>query len=54
MVRIQFDQTLVAHTFNPNYSGSRDQDYSLKPTWANNWPISKILNIKGADEVIKW
>jgi hypothetical protein len=47
MVRIQFDQALVAHTCNPNYSGSRDQkDCSSKPTWANNWPISKILNMK--------
>jgi hypothetical protein len=27
---------LVAHTCNPSYSGSRDQDYhSLKPAWEN-------------------
>jgi hypothetical protein len=26
----------VAHTFNPSYSGGRDQeDHGLKPTWAN-------------------
>jgi hypothetical protein len=27
---------LVAHAFNPSYSGGRDQkDYGLKPVWAN-------------------
>jgi hypothetical protein len=26
----------VAHAYNPNYSGGRDQeDHSLKPAWAN-------------------
>jgi hypothetical protein len=34
----------VAHTYNPSYSGSRDQeDCGSKPTWANSSqnPISK-------------
>jgi hypothetical protein len=40
---------LVAHTYNPSYSGGRDQeDLCLKPLWANSFgdPISKIPNNK--------
>jgi hypothetical protein len=35
----------VAHSYNPSYSGDRDQeDYGLKPMWANSSqdPVSKI------------
>jgi hypothetical protein len=29
-------RALVPHTYNPSYSGGRDQeDHSLKPAWAN-------------------
>jgi hypothetical protein len=42
-------EKLVAHTWNPSYSGGRDQeDRSLKPAWANNSrdPILKKPNTK--------
>jgi hypothetical protein len=43
-------QALVAHTYNPSYSGGRDQeDHGSKPTWANSFvkpylekPFTKI------------
>jgi hypothetical protein len=38
---------LMAHTYNPSYSGSRDQDdHSSRPAWANSSrdPILKTLN----------
>jgi hypothetical protein len=28
-------QAPVAHAYNPNYSGGRDQDGGLKPAWAS-------------------
>jgi hypothetical protein len=37
-------QELVAHSYNPSYSGGRDQeDQGLKPAWTNSLqdPISK-------------
>jgi hypothetical protein len=35
-LRKQKAQVLVAHTYNPSYSGERDQeDHSLKPAWEN-------------------
>jgi hypothetical protein len=39
---------LVAHTYNPSYSGGKDQDCGLKPTWKKSLrdPISKKLNTK--------
>jgi hypothetical protein len=40
---------LVAHAYNPSYSGGRDQeDHGSKPPWANILldPISKIPNTK--------
>jgi hypothetical protein len=46
---LQICQASVAHTYNPSYSGGRDQeDCSLKPALANSSqdPILKILNIK--------
>jgi hypothetical protein len=39
----------MAHTYNPSYSGGRDQeDRGLKAAWANSSgdPISKILITK--------
>jgi hypothetical protein len=39
----------VTHTYNPSYTGGRDQeDHGLKPPWANSLrdPISKIPNTK--------
>jgi hypothetical protein len=45
---------LVAHTYNPNSSGGRDQeDHSSKPAWANcsRDPISKNLHKK---ELVEW
>jgi hypothetical protein len=44
-------QALVAHAYNPSYSGSRDQeDRSSKPAWAKSSedPISKNLSQKRA------
>jgi hypothetical protein len=44
----------LAHTCNPSYSGSRDQeDHGLKPARANSSqdPISKIPNTKRAGGV---
>jgi hypothetical protein len=41
---IHLSWVLVPHTYNPSYSGGRDQeDLSSKPMWANSWwdPISK-------------
>jgi hypothetical protein len=33
----KMSQVLVAHAYNPSYSGSRDQeDRGSKPAWANN------------------
>jgi hypothetical protein len=46
----------VAHTCNPSYSGSRDQeDCGLKPAWANSSqdPILKKLHKKGLVERFK-
>jgi hypothetical protein len=39
---------VVPHTYNPSYSGGRDQNHSLKPAWANSLqdPISKKPNTK--------
>jgi hypothetical protein len=35
-IKVVSSQVLVAHTYNPSYSGSRDQeDRVLKPAWAN-------------------
>jgi hypothetical protein len=35
---IYLDQVLVAHTYNPSYSGGRDQqDHCLKPVQASSW-----------------
>jgi hypothetical protein len=44
----------VTHTYNPSYSGGRDQeDHSSKPAWANSLrdPISKNPSQKWAGEV---
>jgi hypothetical protein len=44
----------VAHAYNSNYSGGRDQkNHSLKPAWANSLrdPISKKKSQKRAGEV---
>jgi hypothetical protein len=47
----------VAHAYNPNYSGGRDQeDHSLKPAWANSsWDfyLEKTHNRKGLVEWLK-
>jgi hypothetical protein len=44
-------QALVAHVYNPSYSGGRDQeDRCLKPAWANSWPdsiLKKPITKKG-------
>jgi hypothetical protein len=45
----EYHQALVAHTYNPSYSGGRDQeDRSLKPAQANSSqdPISKTPSQK--------
>jgi hypothetical protein len=35
----------VAHTYNPRYSGGRDQDgHSLKPAWANSSQDTVLKN----------
>jgi hypothetical protein len=48
----------VAHAYNPNYLGDKDQeDHGSKPAWENNLrdPISKILNTKtGLVEWLEW
>jgi hypothetical protein len=49
---------LVAHAYNPSYSGGRDQeDHGLKPAWANSSqdPILKKKKIrkKGLVEWLK-
>jgi hypothetical protein len=50
-------QVPVAHTYNPSYSWSRDQeDHSLKPSWANNsWDSisKKPITEKGLAESLK-
>jgi hypothetical protein len=46
----------VAHTYNPSYSGGRDQeDHGLKPAGANSsqGPILKIQNTKRAGGVVQ-
>jgi hypothetical protein len=55
---IKYSQVPVAHTCNPSYSGSRDQeDHGSKPAWANSSrdPISKNPSQKragGATQVV--
>jgi hypothetical protein len=48
-------QAMVAHAYNPSYSGGRDhEDYSSKPGWANSSrdPIlKKTITKRGAHEV---
>jgi hypothetical protein len=45
---------LVAHTCNPSYSGSRDQeDLGSKPAWANSRPVLKNASQKGLAEWVK-
>jgi hypothetical protein len=41
-------QVPVAHACNPSYSGGRDQEDRVNPTWANSLrdPVLKILNTK--------
>jgi hypothetical protein len=45
-----------AHACNPSYSGGRDQDYGLKPAWANSSLrpyLNKALHKKGLVEWLK-
>jgi hypothetical protein len=47
----------VAHTYNPSYSGGRDQeDLSSKPAWSNSlWdPISKKKKNHHKKVLVEW
>jgi hypothetical protein len=45
---------LVAHAYNPSYSGGRDQeDHGLKPAWANS-SQDPILKKKKKSEKKAW
>jgi hypothetical protein len=48
---------LVAHTYNPSYSGGRNQeDHSSKPAWANSSrdPIWKYPSHTKKKSLVEW
>jgi hypothetical protein len=50
-------QVQVTHTYNPSYSGGRDQeDHGSKPAWANSSrdPMSKKAHHKKKNGVVEW
>jgi hypothetical protein len=59
-VWLSLTQALVAHAYNPSYSGGSDQeDHGSKPAWANSlWdpistkPITK--KVEGGGEAMMW